>query len=115
MKNKKTNMAADLLPCPWCGNAPETMTLDKAEFWDGPEFVIHCSDDDCQIFHTGSTSDASWSLVIQAWNTRGGKLGCEQPPEVAAKLEWLDETQAAIFYHCKDMEKLKARFDLGFE
>jgi len=113
-------MAADLLPCPFCGSAPETMTLAKAEFWEGPEYVIHCANEDChcqpsRILHTGSASDAGWNLVIKAWNTRGGKLGCEQPAEVAARLEWLDETQAAIFYHCKEMEKLKARFDLGFE
>ena len=106
-------MAADLLPCPFCGSAPETMTLAKAEFWEGPEYVIRCADEDCHC--TGSASDASWTLVINGWNTRGGKLGCEQPVEVVARLEWLDETQAAIFHHCKEMEKQKARFDLGFE
>lgn len=115
MKDKNTNMEADLLPCPWCGNAPEATTYEKGEFWDGPAYIIHCVDQQCAYAHPeSSTNDSSWSLAINAWNTRGGKLGCEQPPEVAARLEWLDEMQETIWYHCKNMEEMKKRFDGGF-
>ena len=115
MKDKNTNMEADLLPCPWCGTAPGTMTHEKGEFWDGPAYVICCEDEQCGYAHSlTSANDSSWSLAINSWNTRGGKLGCEQPPEVAARLEWLDEMQQNIWYHAKHMEEMKKTFDGGF-
>jgi hypothetical protein len=75
----KTCGDGDLLPCPFCGEAPELQETDPGAPYPGSYFEITCQNEGCTVnpcaskkirLDDGTTRENAWQQVKNLWNTR---------------------------------------------
>lgn len=89
-----------LLPCPFCGTAPDVMVL--AGFG---QFTITCENNECKtddVWTTGATAKE----VVDNWNTRVGMVISElDRPDLFAEIL----SALGMLARCGDMQQQKAK------
>lgn len=81
---------AELLPCPWCGEAPEVSDSGDSDFG----IVVACTNYDCAI--TPEVRGRYRSETVETWNRRRTPAPCAEPVADALRLDWLEESRASM-------------------